>query len=291
MSESSKISFIVKAHKVQPGLKPYPRIKNIIAISSGKGGVGKSTTAVNIAISLQQLGAKVGLLDADICGPNQPKMLGATDKPELTDEKKIKPLICYGIETMSIGYLVDAQTAMMWRGPMLTSALKQLLTDTLWGKLDYLIVDLPPGTGDIQLTLAQKIPVSGAVVITTPQDVALSDARRGIEMFMNAKIQVPVLGVIENMSQHICSECGHEESIFGYGGGERIAEQCKVPLLGKLALDKRICDAADRGQPIVVSDPEGDLACRYRDIALKMVTELSKRDVDHSAKFPNIIVE
>jgi ATP-binding protein involved in chromosome partitioning len=262
-------------------------IKNIIAIASGKGGVGKSTTAVNLALALTLDGARVGILDADIYGPNQPQMLGATEKPEAKD-KKLQPVVRYGIQSMSIGYLIDQDTPMIWRGPMVTTALQQLLNDTEWDDLDYLIIDLPPGTGDIQLTMAQKIPVSGAIIVTTPQDIALLDARKAIAMFN--KVNVPVLGVVENMSVHICNQCGHAEYIFGSGGGERLAQQYKVELLGALPLDKRIREQADGGKPTVIAEPDSALSQTYRSIArlaTEKLTQLKKR----ASKFPKIVVE
>ena len=218
----------ISAHAVQPGLSPSPRVKNVIAVGSGKGGVGKSTTAVNLALALHADGAKVGILDADVYGPSIPTMLGLSGKPDSPDNKSIEPMRAFGIEAMSIGFLVDAETPMIWRGPMATSALTQLFTDTLWGDLDYLLIDLPPGTGDIQLTLAQKIPVAGALIVTTPQDIATLDAKKALKMFQ--KVEVPVLGIIENMALHVCSNCGHEEHLFGEGGGQRMAAQYGVPL-------------------------------------------------------------
>lgn len=263
------------------------KIKQIIAVASGKGGVGKSTTAVNLALALQQEGARVGILDADIYGPSQPLMLGVTERPIIKD-KKISPIIRHGIQSMSIGYLVDDKAAMVWRGPMVSAALQQLLNDTLWDELDYLVIDLPPGTGDIQLTLAQKIPVSGAVVVTTPQDLALLDARRAYEMFR--KVNVPVLGVVENMSTHICSNCGHEEPIFGQGGGERLAKQYELDFLGALPLDIHIREQTDSGVPTVVADPEGKNAKIYREIARKVQEKLAQEKQDLGA-FPKIIIK
>lgn len=263
-----------------------PNVKNIIAIASGKGGVGKSTTAVNLALALMQIGGRVGLLDADIYGPSQPLMLGVNKRPEITDQKKMRPVIAHGLQTMSIGYLVDESTPMVWRGPMATSALQQLLYDTLWDDLDYLIIDLPPGTGDIQLTLAQKIPVTGAVIVTTPQDLALLDAKRASEMFR--KVKVPVLGILENMSSHICSQCGHVEPIFGEGGGEKLASQYDVELLGSLPLDLNIRQLTDSGNPIVVANQEGKIASIYRDVAKKVVERLSLQELGDSSKFPTI---
>jgi ATP-binding protein involved in chromosome partitioning len=265
-----------------------PQIKNIIAIASGKGGVGKSTTAVNLALALAAEGLRVGILDADIYGPNQPQMLGAIGRPENKGNKKLAPVICHGIQSMSIGYLIDADTPMVWRGPMVTMALQQLLNDTAWDNLDYLIIDLPPGTGDIQLTLAQKIPVSGAVIVTTPQDIALLDARKAIAMFR--KVNVPILGVVENMSLHVCSQCGHAEHIFGEGGGEQLAKQYAVELLGSLPLDKRIREQADGGKPTVVAEPDGSISKIYCAIARQVVANLSQIQ-SRGAKFPKIVIE
>lgn len=261
------------------------RIKYIIAVGSGKGGVGKSTTAVNLALALVAEGAQVGLLDADIYGPNQPQMLGAQEQPESKDGKLLEPVIRYGIRSMSIGYLVDPKTAMVWRGPMATSALQQLLRDTNWGNLDYLIVDLPPGTGDIQLTLTQKIPLSGAVIVTTPQDIALLDARKAIAMFQ--KVHVPVLGVVENMSMHTCSQCGHMEAIFGEAGGENLAQEFGVECLGSLPLDKSIRHQADQGKPTVVAEPTSPITEIYRAIARKISVKLQQT----KSKFPKIVIE
>jgi len=266
-----------------------PTIKNIIAVASGKGGVGKSTTAANLALALKKQGVRVGLLDADIYGPNQPVMMGALTRPDVTPEKKFHPVIAHGIETMSIGYLVDPEQAMIWRGPMVTTALKQLLFDTLWGELDYLIIDLPPGTGDIQLTLSQKIPVAGAVIVTTPQDIALLDVTKAVTMFK--KVDVPILGVIENMSTHVCSACGHEEDIFGAGGAKHLSEQYKLSLLGKIPLDKSIRVHADQGKPIVIAVPDSPLAKAYSEIANALIQNLSLQPKDYTDKFGNIVVE
>jgi len=278
----------VAAHKAQKGVKPIEGIKNIIAVASGKGGVGKSTTSVNLALALTAEGAKVGILDADIYGPSQPRMLGSSDKPESADGKTLEPINRYDLQSMSIGYLIDEETPMIWRGPMVTQALDQLLQDTNWTDLDYLIVDLPPGTGDIQLTLAQKVPVSGAVIVTTPQDIALLDARKGLKMF--EKVEVPVMGIIENMSIHICSECGHEEHIFGQGGGASMAEQYDTAFLGALPLDMSIRENTDGGKPSVVADPEGRIAQIYRDIARRVSGRLSLQTKEYAAKFPNIVI-
>ena len=252
--------------------KALPEIRHIIAVASGKGGVGKSTVAVNLALALKTEGARVGILDADIYGPSQPLMLGSKDRPTSPDGKRMNPILAHGLQAMSIGFLIDDQQPMVWRGPMVTQALQQLLTETVWSDLDYLVIDLPPGTGDIQLTLSQRIPVSGAVIVTTPQDIALLDARKAIEMFR--KVEIDVLGVVENMSTHVCSQCGHEEAIFGTGGGARLAQQYGVELLGQLPLDIRIREQADGGKPTVAADPESDLAKRYRDIARKAATRL-----------------
>jgi ATP-binding protein involved in chromosome partitioning len=287
--EFSIVSAVV-AHAVQHGLKPLPGAHNLIAVASGKGGVGKSTVAVNFALALKAEGAKVGLLDADIYGPSQPRMLGLVGKrPETRDGKLLEPLVAHGIEAMSIGFLVGDEQPMAWRGPMVTSALNQLLTQTRWGDLDYLIVDMPPGTGDIQLTLAQRVPVSGAVIVTTPQDIALADARKGLEMFQ--KVHVPVLGVVENMSLHICSNCGHEERIFGEHGGRNLSEQYGVPLLGSLPLDRRIREETDQGTPTVAADPKSPIARAFTEAALRAAGELAARAKDYSRLFPNITVE
>ncbi len=286
---SINVSHTITAHAVQKGVKTIEGVKNIIAVASGKGGVGKSTTAVNLALALTAEGATVGILDADIYGPSQPRMLGVSQQPESADGKSLEPLNSYHIQSMSIGYLIDEETPMIWRGPMVTQALEQLLNDTKWKDLDYLIVDLPPGTGDIQLTLAQKVPVTGAIIVTTPQDIALLDARKGLKMF--EKVEVPVLGIIENMSIHICSECGHEEHIFGSGGGGRMAEQHNVDLLGSLPLDISIRTSTDEGKPTVVADPDGRIAEIYRDIARRVAARLSLKTRDYSASFPNIVIQ
>jgi ATP-binding protein involved in chromosome partitioning len=263
------------AHKVQKGLSPHSRIRNVIAVGSGKGGVGKSTTAVNLALALKALGAKVGVLDADIYGPSVPAMLGLSGRPESPDNKSIEPLRAFGVEAMSIGFLIEPDSPMIWRGPMATSALTQLFNDTLWGDLDFLLIDLPPGTGDIQLTLSQKIPVAGAVIVTTPQDIATLDARKALNMF--EKVEVPVLGIVENMAVHTCSSCGHVEHLFGEGGGQRMAEQYGVPLLGSLPLDIGIREQGDVGAPIVVAQPESAAANAYMAAAQRMAEELAKR--------------
>jgi ATP-binding protein involved in chromosome partitioning len=279
----------VVAHAVQKSLKPIGNVKNIIAVASGKGGVGKSTVAVNLALALSAEGATVGLLDADIYGPSQPRMLGISGKPESKDGKSLEPMHSYHVQAMSIGFLIDEETPMIWRGPMVTQALEQLLNDTNWTDLDYLVIDLPPGTGDTQLTLAQKVPVAGAIIVTTPQDIALLDARKGFKMF--EKVEVPVLGIVENMSTHICSQCGHEEHIFGDGGGARMAEQYGVDLLGQLPLDIRIREEADGGRPTVVADPECRVSQIYREIARKAAAKLSLQAKDYAAKFPSIVIQ
>ncbi len=279
----------VKARKVQPSLKPLPGIKNIIAVASGKGGVGKSTTTVNLALCLARAGAKVGVLDADIYGPNQPLMLGVSGKQPVVSDGKLKPLERFGLPTMSMGYLVDESAPMVWRGPMVTQALKQLLFDTDWPELDFLLIDMPPGTGDVQLTLAKRIPVAGAVIVTTPQDVAVMDARKAIEMFN--KVDVPVLGVVQNMSMHTCSECGHQEAVFGEAGGEQLAKDCGVPLLGQLPLSKSIREQADLGRPIVDQDPDGSLAAAYFQFAVRLVEQWAGQAIEYCVKFPNIVVE
>lgn len=290
---SISLSWKVNAHKVQGELKPLESIRNIIVIASGKGGVGKSTTAVNLAVALQQQGARVGLLDADIYGPSLPRMLGLTGKPKVTGEKQFVPKMAAGIPVMSMGFLVDEQTPMIWRGPMVTSALQQLLNDTDWSggsePLDYLIIDMPPGTGDIQLTLSQKIPVAAAIIVTTPQDIALLDARKGLEMFR--KVNVEVLGVIENMSVHICSQCGHEEAIFGSGGGEKMAQATNLPLLGQLPLDLKIRELSDAGVSVVRDDPDSAVAAAYTRAALRAAGELSQQPRNRSTGLPEFIVQ
>jgi ATP-binding protein involved in chromosome partitioning len=283
------VSSKVAAHSAQKGVKHIEGIKNIIAIASGKGGVGKSTTAVNLALALSAEGASVGVLDADIYGPSQPRMLGVHGKPESLDGKSLEPMNSYHLQAMSIGFLVDEETPMIWRGPMVTQALQQLLHDTNWKDLDYLIVDLPPGTGDIQLTLAQQVPVSGAVIVTTPQDIALLDARKGLKMF--EKVEVPVLGIVENMSIHICSQCGHEEYIFGEGGGQRMSEDYDVDFLGGLPLDKRIREETDSGKPTVVAEPDSRISQIYREIARRMAAKLSLKSKDYAARFPQIVIQ
>ena len=283
-----KISSKVVPHKVQEELKPLKTIANIIAVGSGKGGVGKSTTAVNLAVALQREGARVGLLDADIYGPSIPAMLGVKGQPS-TDGEHIIPKEAHGLKVMSIGFLVEEDSAMIWRGPMVTSALQQLLNDTLWGDLDYLVIDLPPGTGDIQLTLAQRIPCSGAVIVTTPQDIALLDARRAVNMFR--KVDVPVLGVVENMSTHICTACGHEEAIFGQGGGEVMAQDFEIPLLGKLPLAMEIRSSLDEGKPTVVDNPDSPLAHSYSSLARRTAGELSVKPRSLAIQMPELVIQ
>ena len=280
----------IVTHTVQKGVKPITGVKNIIAVASGKGGVGKSTVAVNLALALSVEGARVGILDADIYGPSQPRMLGVMNaKPESSDGRSLDPINSYNLQVMSIGFLVAQDTPMIWRGPMVTQALTQLLNDTHWNELDYLVIDLPPGTGDIQLTLAQKVPVSGAVIVTTPQDIALLDAIKGLKMF--EKVDVRVLGIVENMSTHICSKCGHEEHIFGAGGGQRMATDNKVPLLGSLPLEMSIRVQTDGGKPTVAAEPDGRIALIYRDIARRVAAKLSMQAKDFSSKFPKIVIQ
>jgi ATP-binding protein involved in chromosome partitioning len=286
---SVSMSQKIVSHTVQRGVKLLPGVKNIIAVASGKGGVGKSTTAVNLALALVAEGASVGLLDADIYGPSQPQMLGISGRPDSPDGKSLSPMMAYGLQAMSIGFLIDVETPMVWRGPMVTSALEQLLTETRWDDVDYLVIDMPPGTGDIQLTLAQKVPVTGAVIVTTPQDIALLDARKGLKMF--EKVGIPILGIVENMSMHTCSKCGHEEHIFGEGGGARMAADYGLDVLGSLPLAMQIREQADSGKPTVVSDPDGRVAEIYRDIARKVAVKIADKGKDMSAKFPSIVVQ
>jgi ATP-binding protein involved in chromosome partitioning len=287
---SVKVSSRVVAHAVQGNVKLLPGVKNIIAVASGKGGVGKSTTAVNLALALKQEGARVGILDADIYGPSQPQMLGIADQaPESEDGKTMIPLQAHGLQANSIGFLVDVETPMVWRGPMATQALRQLLTETKWDDLDYLLIDMPPGTGDIQLTLAQTVPVTGAVIVTTPQDIALLDARKGLKMF--EKVGIPILGVIENMSIHICSNCGHAEHIFGTGGGEQMCADYHVPFLGALPLDIHIRQQTDSGTPTVEAAPGSAVADSYRAIARKVAIAVAEKQRDMRGKFPSIVVQ
>ena len=288
-SVKAAVTSRIVPHSAQGGVKLVPGVKNIIAVASGKGGVGKSTTAVNLALALAAEGAQVGVLDADIYGPSQPMMLGITGRPETKDNKSFEPMERHGLQANSIGFLIDVDTPMVWRGPMATGAMEQLFRDTRWRDLDYLIVDMPPGTGDIQLTLAQKIPVTGAVIVTTPQDIALIDARKGLKMFQ--KVGVPILGIVENMSTHICSKCGHEEHIFGAGGAERMSKDLGVEVLGHLPLDIRIREQTDSGNPTVVADPDGLVADIYRAIARRVAVKIADLQKDMTSKFPNIVIQ
>lgn len=283
------VSSKIVAHAVQRGIKLMPNVKNIIAVASGKGGVGKSTTAVNLALALAAEGASVGLLDADIYGPSQPMMMGISGRPESADGKTMEPLENYGVQVSSIGFMIDPDSPMVWRGPMVTQALQQLLELTNWRDLDYLIVDMPPGTGDIQLTLSQKVPVTGAVIVTTPQDIALLDARKGLKMF--EKVGIPILGIVENMSTHVCSNCGHTEAIFGAGGGEKMCAEYGVEFLGGLPLTMAIREQADSGKPTVVADPDGQIAAIYKEIARKVAIKVADKAKDMSSKFPTITVQ
>jgi ATP-binding protein involved in chromosome partitioning len=285
---SINLSVNIAAHSVQRGVQLLPGVKNIVAIASGKGGVGKSTTAVNLALALAAEGAQVGLLDADIYGPSQPMMMGITGRPESPDGKNLAPMRNHGLQVMSIGFMVDADSPMVWRGPMATQALEQLLRQTLWQDIDYLIVDMPPGTGDIQLTLSQRVPLTGAVIVTTPQDIALLDAKKGLKMF--EKVGVPILGIVENMAVHVCANCGHVEHIFGADGGKRMAEQYGVEVLGSLPLALAIREQTDSGKPTVVADPEGDVSGIYKAIARRLAVKIAERAKDYSAKFPTISI-
>ena len=285
---SVNVSFKIASHSVQRGVQLLPNVKNIIAVASGKGGVGKSTTAVNLALALAAEGASVGLLDADIYGPSQPMMMGIEGRPESVDGKNMEPMENYGVQVMSIGFLVAQDEAMIWRGPMATQALEQLLRQTNWRDLDYLIVDMPPGTGDIQLTLSQRVPMTGAVIVTTPQDIALLDARKGIKMF--EKVGVPILGIVENMAVYVCSKCGHTEHIFGEDGGKKMAADYKMDYLGALPLDMQIRLQADNGRPTVVADPDGEVAAIYKAVARKMAITVAAKAKDFSAKFPTITI-
>ncbi|WP_062309133.1 iron-sulfur cluster carrier protein ApbC [Polynucleobacter sinensis] len=286
---SVNVSSQIVAHAVQRGVKLLPGVKNIIAVASGKGGVGKSTTAVNLALALAAEGAQVGMLDADIYGPSQPMMLGITGRPESIEENTIEPMEGYGLQASSIGFLIDDDAPMVWRGPMVTSALEQLLRQTRWRDLDYLIVDMPPGTGDIQLTLAQKVPVTGAVIVTTPQDIALLDARKGLKMF--EKVGVPIVGIIENMSTYVCPNCGHEEHVFGMGGGQKMCQEYGADFLGSLPLNLSIREQADAGRPTVVADPDGAISAIYKTIARQVAIKVATLSKDMSSKFPNIVVQ
>ena len=289
----SKVNVLVTVnivpHAVQGGLKLLPGIKNVIAVASGKGGVGKSTTAANLALALTAEGARVGILDADIYGPSQQMMMGLTGRPESTDGKTIEPMEAHGVQVMSIGVLIDIDQPMVWRGPMVTQALEQLLRDTQWKDVDYLIVDLPPGTGDIQLTLSQKVPVTGAVIVTTPQDISLIDARKALKMF--EKVNVPILGLVENMSIHVCSNCGHREHIFGEGGAQRMSKDYDVDVLGQLPLDINIREQSDSGRPTLVSDPDGSASDIYKEVARKAAAKIAMRKRDYGAAFPKIVVQ
>ncbi|HJW55058.1 MAG TPA: iron-sulfur cluster carrier protein ApbC [Burkholderiaceae bacterium] len=279
----------IVSHAVQRGVKLLPSVKNIIAVASGKGGVGKSTTAVNLALALAAEGAQVGILDADIYGPSQPMMMGISGKPESLDGKTMEPLENHGVQVSSIGFMIDPDQPMVWRGPMVTQALQQLLEQTNWHELDYLIIDMPPGTGDIQLTLSQKVPVTGAVIVTTPQDIALLDARKGLKMF--EKVDIPILGIVENMSTHICSNCGHAEAIFGTGGGEKMCADYDVEFLGALPLTMSIREQTDSGTPTVVAEPDGQVAMIYKAIARKVAIKVAEKAKDMSSKFPNIVIK
>ncbi len=288
-SVNANVTMKIVAHTVQRGLKVMPNVKNIVAVASGKGGVGKSTVAVNIALALAAEGAQVGMLDADIYGPSQPTMLGISGQPSSTDGNTMEPMENYGIQVSSIGFLVDAEQPMIWRGPMVTQALQQLLMQTNWKNLDYLVVDMPPGTGDIQLTLAQQVPVTGAVIVTTPQDIALIDAKKGLKMF--EKVGVPILGIVENMAIHVCSKCGHAEHIFGEGGAAKMASQYGVAVLGSLPLDIRIREQADSGRPTVVAAPDSDITNAYKAIARKVAVKIAEKSKDMSLKIPTIKVQ
>jgi ATP-binding protein involved in chromosome partitioning len=286
---NANVYFKIVAHAVQRGLKLKSNVKNIIAVASGKGGVGKSTTAANLALALAAEGARVGMLDADIYGPSQPMMLGINAKPETLDGKTMEPLENHGLQVSSIGFMIDPDEPMVWRGPIVTQALQQLLDQTNWRELDYLIVDMPPGTGDIQLTLSQKVPVTGAVIVTTPQDIALLDARKGLKMF--EKVGIPILGIVENMSTHICSNCGHAEAIFGSGGGERMCADFGVDFLGALPLTMAIREQADSGRPTVVAQPDGVEAAIYKNIARKVAVRVAETARDMTSKFPSIVIQ
>jgi ATP-binding protein involved in chromosome partitioning len=285
---SANVTMKIVAHTVQRGLKVMPNVKNIVAVASGKGGVGKSTVAANLALALSAEGARVGVLDADIYGPSQPTMLGISGKPESTDGRTLEPMENHGVQMSSIGLLIDADQPMVWRGPMVTQALQQLLAQTNWKDLDYLVVDMPPGTGDIQLTLAQQVPVTGAVIVTTPQDIALIDAKKGLKMF--EKVSIPILGIVENMAVHVCSKCGHAEHIFGAEGGAKMAAEYGVELLGSLPLDIRIREQADSGRPTVVADPASPITLAYKEIARKVAVRIADKAKDMSLKMPTIKV-
>ena len=286
---SANVYSKIVAHSVQRGVKLMGNVKNIIAVASGKGGVGKSTTAVNLALALAAEGAQVGILDADIYGPSQPMMMGISGRPESLDGKTMEPMENHGLQVSSIGFMVDPDEPMVWRGPIVTQALQQLIEQTNWRELDYLIVDMPPGTGDVQLTLSQKVPVTGAVIVTTPQDIALLDARKGLKMF--EKVGIPILGIVENMSTHICSHCGHAEAIFGAGGGEKMCGEYGVEFLGALPLTMSIREQTDSGTPTVVADPDGPVALIYKEIARKIAVKVAEKAKDMSSKFPSIVIK
>jgi ATP-binding protein involved in chromosome partitioning len=286
---SVNVTSKIISHAVQRGVKLLPNVKNIIAVASGKGGVGKSTTAANLALALAAEGAQVGVLDADIYGPSQPMMMGISGRPETKDGKTMEPLENHGLQVSSIGFMIDPDEPMVWRGPIVTQALQQLLEQTNWRDLDYLIVDMPPGTGDVQLTLSQKVPVTGAVIVTTPQDIALLDARKGLKMF--EKVGIPILGIVENMSVHICSNCGHAEPIFGQGGGEKMCKDFGVDFLGALPLTMSIREQTDSGKPTVVAEPDGPVAAIYKEIARKLAIKVAEKAKDMTSKFPSIVVK
>jgi len=285
---SVNVTTKITSHAVQRGVQLLPSVKNIIAVASGKGGVGKSTTAVNLALALAAEGAHVGILDADIYGPSQPMMMGIEGRPESVDGQTMEPLENYGVQVISIGFLIDKDEAMIWRGPMATQALEQLLRQTNWKDLDYLIVDMPPGTGDIQLTLSQRVPMTGAVIVTTPQDIALLDARKGIKMF--EKVGVPILGIVENMAVHVCTNCGHVEHIFGADGGKKMATEYGMDYLGALPLKMQIREQADSGRPTVIADPDGEVAGLYKAVARQVAIKIAAKAKDFSSKFPTIKV-
>ena len=285
---SANVGWKITAHEVQRGVALLPNVKNIVAIASGKGGVGKSTTAVNLALALAAEGAAVGILDADIYGPSQPMMMGIDGKPQSADGKTMEPMLNHGVQVMSIGFLVDADNPMIWRGPMVTQALEQLLRQTNWGGLDYLIVDMPPGTGDIALTLSQRVPLTGAIIVTTPQDIALLDAKKGLRMF--EKVGVPILGLVENMAVYVCPNCGHSEHIFGADGGRKMATEYGVDYLGALPLNLSIREQADSGRPTVVADPGGEISALYQAMARRIAVKIAQRAKDYSSKFPTITV-